>query len=356
MAKRHWFANTSEVRRAHATVGMCLLGALLSTTASGQGPGPGPGKVAVPPETARELGGFRMEGAADVDVVFGDAAQYRAHIDRFYVHHAAMIEGRATFAAATHSSLGVLSRVKRGCPSDELAVLYARAQASLDNYRDTGALLEAEHLAIARLDDYGETAALTPDYRFKVAGARGIYQAALIEYREMRIAFEQELGSELRYRRCDPKALLAAGTANQVASLLSPASVPLGPETGKTRPKRDEDDGPAPERTRATFFIDNRGCKLPVVLHLDGAIAGRIEGGNRGVFQASTGRHVMCLMREDDPSPCGTIGTLRTAYLHNGFSFAMNCVDALAQPKHPANTLPPSPPQSPSPQSPPPSP
>ena len=78
---------------------------------------------------------------------------------------------------------------------------YARALAAGTKYLLLGQQLQGRYRDIRRADDLGDAAALTPDYRMKIKKARELHQHLLDDYREMRVAFYDQLGAEMRPRR-----------------------------------------------------------------------------------------------------------------------------------------------------------
>jgi hypothetical protein len=180
---------------------------------------------------ARREGGFLMEGAPQVEVVFGDGERFRHHVDRFYELHEAMAVLRAEFTTSVQAALAALiAAAPRACPTEEVALPYYRAHAAGLRFLELGAEIELQHEVIAHLHSYGETIGLTPDYRWRVERAGALYEALLVDYREMRMAFAEELGAEATARGCRREALLARGeqAAREPRLLASAARAPGG--------------------------------------------------------------------------------------------------------------------------------
>ena len=89
----------------------------------------------------------------------------------------------------------------RQCPAATGAP-YARALASGGRYLALGQQLQATYREIRRADDLGDTLGLTPDYRLRAKKAKDMHQQLLSDYREMRVAFYDQLGAELRHAGC----------------------------------------------------------------------------------------------------------------------------------------------------------
>src|SRR5204863_7727836 len=79
-----------------------------------------------------------------------------------------------------------------------------RAMTAGGHYLVLGRQLEARFREIRRSDELGDGAGLTPDYRQKMKRARELYQDLLRDYREMRVAFYDQLGAEMRHAGCPP--------------------------------------------------------------------------------------------------------------------------------------------------------
>jgi hypothetical protein len=75
----------------------------------------------------------------------------------------------------------------------------------------------------------------------------------------------------------------------------------------------------------ATFFVDNGQCETTLRVILDGVFLGEVDAGTKAAFQALAGQHSLCLLGADAPVECGDTGTIRTAYIHNGWSIGLHC-------------------------------
>ncbi len=280
--------------------------------------------VRAEPHRRATLGGFHLEGAAEIDVVFGSTAQYQGAIDRYFELDDLMAAARTEFSRQIHAALAMLAaEPRRLCPETAVAPFYAGASRFGERYRQDGRELETLYQSIRRLDALGETAGLTPDYRWRVNRVRTVYRHALADFREMRLAFDDQLGAELRYRNCDGAALLAAAPAPSDQDVL-PESLAVNPPI---RPRIYRSDPPVHEveASPALFFVDNRGCPDALRVVLDGAEVGTVAAGAKEPFQSPAGRHALCLLPAESSQSCGQVGTMRTAYVHDGWSITMHC-------------------------------
>ncbi len=320
---------------------MCSrLFALCACWATGFG-APADGGVAIVP--------FRTESAPRVDAVFADVRTYRARIDKLFALGTEMARVRDEFSSAVHATLGELASAEarkqtgRVCP-DAAGKHYGRAAAAGARYLLLGRQVEGRFRDVRRHDELGDTTALTPDYRLKVKKARDLYVEVLRDLREMRIAFHDQLGSEMRHAGCSPPALRAAVAATANAPNPSdPAAWTLAsPEesTGDRENTSLPDASPARSGSAATttaapaagasapavwIDIDNSRCPEPTRLSIDGAPLGEIASGKRASVRALSGPHEICVLPASDARACGAPGTLRKAYLHDGWSLTVRC-------------------------------
>ena len=303
--------------------------------------------VQVPPQVADQslvadvpptfLRGFRVEGAPELDLVFGDSEHFKRHIDRFFALDKAMDQTRSAFSHNVQAALETLGDHPRGrCPVDQVAAAFYEARRDGETYRALGAEMEGEAVLIRQLDDLGETAGLTPDYRWRVRQAHELYKHALVDLREMRVEFMTQLGSELAHRGCSRHQLLARGAElaaekpTQVAGNRGPGAPDSGEAGGAAGHPGEAADSSAGGEVAApatviTFYVDNQACTQTQSVFLDGALIGQVNGRSRSAFQASEGHHALCLIEASASARCGDPGTLRTAFLHDGWSIALHC-------------------------------
>ncbi|HTM21506.1 MAG TPA: hypothetical protein VL172_13390 [Kofleriaceae bacterium] len=279
------------------------------------------GEVRVRPPGPREYrGGLRMEGSARLEIIYGDAADLKRTVDRFFELEARMGQTRQHFTRDVRGALAVLNNGGHGCPTEKLAPLFAAAQDSLEQFWTDGAELEAASEAIAALDRAGETAALTPDYRWRINRTRVTYLHLRADLREMRGEFSAQLVRELRARGCRPTGLAAGNPEGEPPPVTLPMNPPPAPP--KPEPKAA---APAPP-ARATFFVDNRTCTAPVAVFVDGDPLGAVGGGDRGAFRALPGHHSMCLIPSTSPATCGATGTIRNVFISDGWAITIHCM------------------------------
>ncbi len=278
--------------------------------------------VKLEPANKKVVAGFRMEGAAEVEVVFGDSKLFQTRVDRFYALLELMADARAKASHHVHASLATLNnKRRRGCPANELAPDYFRAHQALEAYHKAGAELESQYIAIHRLDELGETAALTPDYRWKVNKVVALYRSALVDFRELKASYYVQLGKEIAYRGCRTAHLLEVGARTEPVAQAKPINPP--------KPYRRRWNDPEPSTVAAlpvTFFVDNRTCRDPLDVYIDGARLGQVAANAKAAFQTLAGRHAMCLIPTGGGATCGQKGTVRTAHIHDGWSISMHCV------------------------------
>ncbi len=303
--------------------------------------GPADAVVSVPPQIPDQalspdvppsfLSGFRVEGAPELEVVFGDSESYKQHIDRFFALDEAMDRARSSFQKNVQAALAALGKPgKRGakrCPVDQVARPYYGARRDGESYRALGSELESEHSLVNQLDDMGETAALTPDYRWKVKQVTGRYRRAVVDLKEMRVEFLVQLGSELKHRGCRG-ADLVKRAGELVASGAPPDEPGDAGEPVVVPPRVKPGDQPKPvvPATTVTFYVDNRACPGAQAVFLDGALLGEVPAKSKSAFQALAGHHALCLIGKEATLRCGDPGTLRNAFLHDGWSIGLHCV------------------------------
>jgi hypothetical protein len=280
---------------------------------------------------AEPTGGFRMEGDPKIDTVFGDAEAYKRYIDRFYTAYTDMQRTREDFSRNVQAVLASLaadqSAERRGgprCPVDAVALTYARAFRLGQLYHRIGKDLEANLISIRDLDGLGETAGLTPDYRWKVAKVFKLYPELLKDFREMKLAFQSQLSGEVRFHGCDAQALIAKGDELEKAG---PPPTPPIARIGQQPAKKVEGEKPAPPVTAsiATFFIDNTSCPSALKVYVDASLLGEVGSAAKAAFQSAVGRHDLCLIPSTSPQQCGDPGTLRRTYIHDGWSIMLRC-------------------------------
>src|SRR5690349_15111973 len=161
----------------------------------------------VPPRPAAPLAGsgFRTDAAPRIDPVFDDVVSLRRSIDQFFALQKDMERVRDRFSEAVHDTLASLgpigARPPETCPA-ELGPRYARASQEGRRFLALGRRLASRAGEIRRADELGDSVGLTPDYRIKAKKVREMYLALVRDYREMRAAYYDQLGAEMRHAGC----------------------------------------------------------------------------------------------------------------------------------------------------------
>lgn len=296
---------------------------------------------------------FKTEVAPRVDPVFGDISTVRRAVDRFLLLQTEMEQVRSDFSMSVHSTLAQLGgpsgrpkQVAKTCPPGALA-LYARAFQAGGRYLALGRQLEARFREIRRADELGDAAGLTPDYRLKVKKAKDLYAELLRDYREMRVAFYDQLGAEMRHAGCPlpagptPYAPTRPGTVVAASDPAAPdpsdlaswaLEEGLAPEsTGEAGKELTAGKGakPTPAQSAAApaiwINIDNSHCALPSHLAIDGQQMGPVSGHKKVAVRTRAGPHEVCVLPTSDKRKCGDAGTLRRAYLYEGWTLVVRC-------------------------------
>src|SRR5581483_12290042 len=270
-----------------------------------------------------------------VDDVFGDASEYRRTIDRFLELVQSMQAMRDDFARSVQQTLAELQKAAdkraRKCPESGVAGPYARANRLGAEYLRIGRELTRHYDQVKEFDRLGESIGLTPDYRWKVKRVLQQYTALQVDYREMKVAFHDQLDDELKYAGCNLQALLvkgdpqakpagdvdwpqpgqpgapgipAAREAQREPRETLPPSLPAEkvPAPGPIAlPKRTAPaDSNAPTRSGVLFYVDNSKCQRGTTVYLDGKKPGEVAAAMRVGFQTVAGPHDLCLV--DDPA------------------------------------------------------
>jgi hypothetical protein len=335
---------------------------LVLTPAGAPAPAPAPPG----PNAPTAIIPFRTEAQPRVDGVFGDAAALRLSIDRFLGLQTDMERVRDDFSTAVHETLAALASqptgggaseaaraAPRGCPATTAAP-YARALAAGTKYLLLGQQLQGRYRDIRRADDLGDAAALTPDYRVKVKKARELHQRLLDDYREMRVAFYDQLGAEMRHAGCKTGPKVAPGAEPAAGAGVAGAPNPSDPSawTMDEAPGADEarEPAPAPEKVAASprpkleeapagatsamaapaiwIDVDNTLCAQPTRVSVDGQSLGEVAPRKRTSVRTHAGPREICALPASDARACGDPGTIRKAYLHEGWSLTVHCESA----------------------------
>lgn len=290
---------------------------------------------------------FRTDALPRVDPVFGDITSLRTSVDHFLSLQTEMDGVRDQFSAAVHETLAALrppgpTTASRQCPAGAAAP-YARALSSGARFLALGGKLQTRYREIRRSDELGDTVGLTPDYRWKVKRAKDLYLHLLTDYREMRVAFYDQLGTELRHARCKlPTRAVAAARPNDPPNPSDPgawvvedALPDADPAVGRgvplpTKPPADEGRTALAEPPVATgqpiwIDIDNTLCATPTRVTIDGQALDDISARKKTSLRTTPGPHDVCVLPSTDARTCGSPGTLRRAYLHEGWALTVYC-------------------------------
>ncbi|HWE28368.1 MAG TPA: hypothetical protein VHB97_10220 [Polyangia bacterium] len=346
-----------------------FLGLLVAVTIGGAGHA-APSEVAVAQPQTQPLDagtGFHLEGKPEVDDVFGDASDYRRTIDRFIELAGQMQSMRDEFARSVQTALnelGARTPDKKGgsprkpghCPSDSVAAPYAKAHRLGVDYLRIGRELTRHYDQVKEFDHLGESIGLTPDYRWKVKRVLQQYATLLTDYREMKVAFHDQLVDELKYSGCDLQALLIKGDPQAVKVGIDetwpqpgqpgapgvqvakndpvphetvPPNLPaerVPPPQPIPLPKHPAPADPTGTETRSgvLFYVDNTKCQRSATLYVDGKRIGDVPAATRVGFQAVPGPHDLCLI-DATKKDCGAPGTVRRSYLHEGWTISLRC-------------------------------
>jgi hypothetical protein len=282
------------------------------------------------PPAESEPSGFRMATDPKIITVFGDTAAYRGYVDRFHALFGDMQTTREQFSREVQGVLQTLTahaeiqQGKRKCPADAVALSYSRAFHLGEQYHQLGKELEAHYSSIKELDGLGETSGLTPDYRWKVARALKLYPQVLRDFREMRVAFQDQLAGELGFSGCDVTQLVAKGDEMERSGTAPPPLPEKKVEAPKKGRKVEEPILPV-AATTVTFFVDNATCGGSLRVFVDGTLVGEVGGNAKAAFRAMSGRHEMCLIPASAKQSCGDPGTVRKAYVHDGWAVTLRC-------------------------------
>ena len=281
------------------------------------------------PDPFSGVGAFKLVAPPKIEVVFGDAAAFKKTVDRFHVVQGEMTRARDDFAKNVQATLLTLEADRGGakrCPVDAVALTYTRAFRQGQLYKTLGTELESLFAQIKALDGLGETTGLTPDYRWKVTRALKLYARVLVDYREMKVAFQNQLAADLAVHTCDTATLLAKGDEREKAGA-PPTGEVAAARFDPVQPRRPpkEEPGPPIAASVATFFVDNSSCQTSVRVVVDGTLLGEVGSTSKAAFRSLVGRHDLCVIPSTSKAACGDPGTLRKTFIHDGWQIAMRC-------------------------------
>ncbi len=311
---------------------------------------------AAPASTAPTLTPLRTNAEPKIDRVVGDAQTLRTAVDRFFALHAQMEGTRDEFSNAVHGTLARLGptavrpppgSAAQGC-SEPVLEEYGRARKAGAKYLEFGTQLEARFRDLRRGDDFGDTLGLTPDYRRKIAHAQDLYNVVRRDFREMRFAFHDQLDAELKHAGCRPGLAGHAGSDAATDSVRGasnpddPAAWELqdpdvvaaaggdfedahpGPRARVARPRPQAQQSVA-GASSIWIEIDNSRCRRPSALSIDGASFAPVAAQKKVAVRTHAGPRELCVLPAGDARKCGDPGTLRRAYLSDGWSLTVRC-------------------------------
>ena len=342
----------------HSLVGLRFVGVVTAfaavTPATTPSPPPSPDADGVTVNT------FRTDVEPRIDPVFGGVAALRAAIDEFLSLEGDMKKARDGFSDAVHEAIVLVGpppsdpKAPRSCPAGAVTS-QRKARDSGRRFLALGRRFEVRFREIRRGLTLGDTVGLTPDYRLKAARARELYGELLRDYQEMRAAFHDQLGAELRHAGCKDELgpNLVMGGAGRGGGAPDPTSAgaadPGGPDpenpadwalTGADDPlppvSAPAAAGPRNARTRTAevnaesgppiwIEIDNTRCARPSSFTLDGREVAPIPGGKKVQIRTRAGPHALCVLPASEKRTCGATGTVRRAYLFEGWTLAVRC-------------------------------
>lgn len=253
---------------------------------------------------------------------WGDSEALAAELDRFAATRTQMMSARAAYQAHFIGLLGALGKgpaatpkTRPGCPAGRIAPRWLEAQQQLRALQHLGVDLEASFMRIIRHDELGLTAGLLPNSRLAVASAKRDYSLALRDVAELRAEWSRGLAPELNVAGCTVNVLAAAAAGGL-------HSRPVEDEVAAALPVQ----GPPRPVPRTTFFVDNSACSDPVDVFIDDQSLGRAAPHRRSALVAEGGERSLCLI-PPGTAQCGDRGTVRSVYLHDGWTVTMRCVD-----------------------------
>jgi len=279
---------------------------------------------------------FRTEVAPRLDPVFDDAASLREAIDQLFALQAEMESVRDQFSAAVHAALAQMGPIgapaPTTCPPD-MPRFYADASAVGRRYLALGRRFGARFHDVRRAEELGDTVALTPDYRARAKKAHELYQDRVRDYREMRAAFYDQLAAEMRHAGCNLSSAAAESSKRPEAAPAEPSGPdPANPSSWVLEPPVDEPASSAKGAATAVWIqIDNSRCGQPSALTIDGTAVGAIAPQKKIPVRAHAGPHELCVMPANDKRTCGAPGTVRRAYLHDGWTLVVRCEEGGAE-------------------------
>ncbi len=253
---------------------------------------------------------------------WGDAVAISEALVRYGQLQTSLSAVRAGYQQQVLTILGALGKgpnapvklpAAKRCPLVTIASRWSQAQQELRRYEKIGEELEQTYKFIGRHDDLGATGGLLPGAKRDALEARAAMKTALADISELRAEWTRGLGPELKVAGCTDKLLAAAVLDPERYRVVEEDRLIELPESTPPRPK-----------PRATFYVDNTRCADPVDVWIDGTLLGQVAPGRRSALVADSGERALCLIIPG-AAQCGERGTVRQAYLHDGWSTTLYC-------------------------------
>jgi hypothetical protein len=103
------------------------------------------------------------------------------------------------------------------------------------------------------------------------------------------------------------------------------ATTSAGEAAGRGPRAKGSEAPPASVSPAVWIEIDNSQCGQPSRLYIDGAAHGGIAAKRRVSVRTRSGPHELCVLPESDKRACGDQGTVRRAYLYEGWTLSVRC-------------------------------
>ncbi|MEK9152386.1 MAG: tetratricopeptide repeat protein [Patescibacteria group bacterium] len=271
----------------------------------------------------------------ELDEPYWNVLRYRLSVDRYFLAAAEFAVARDLHDRSYTSDLAGLSERrtsgKKGCPTAEIAALYAGA---IRMIAVTGSLkreLAWRHDAILEHHRWGETDGLPVEYAAKIRKVHDILGRVDRDQRETETIFRRSLAAEVATGGCKHQVMLVAA-----ASAASPdQAAEVGQSRVRTYPPR-----PAPtveNRGAETvvgddlasvtvfFVIDNSQCGRLLKVMVDGTELGSVAKNVSKTFEVRGGRHSVCVTPSSDANACLAPTTNRQSYIHEGWTLTIHC-------------------------------
>jgi hypothetical protein len=95
--------------------------------------------------------------------------------------------------------------------------------------------------------------------------------------------------------------------------------------SGHDKPEAGPPAGPAMAAPAIWIDVDNTLCGQPTRVSVDGQPLGEVAPRKKSSVRTHAGPREVCALPASDPRACGDRGTIRKAYLHEGWSLTIHC-------------------------------